>query len=208
MKTIPSLLVLIAAALLPTAVRAQDDAMRSGMKATAIVGEAGLSRDSTHDNGWFGGMALWQPTHRVGIAVSGRWIDAGPGASALAADISTELGLLPKSSHQVPYVRLGVGAYRATFDLADVRQVAAMPDFYHRRVDFVSTVRNRTTFMDPMFVVAAGIDVPLNRHVSVRPDVRGMWVVRDGHAYQMVLIGVQLAYHIEAHPVTPSRGSR
>ena len=62
--------------------------------------------------------------------------------------------------------------------------------------------------MDPMFVVAAGMDVPLNRRVSVRPDVRGMWVVRDGHAYHMVLIGVQLAYHIEAHPVTPSRGSR
>jgi hypothetical protein len=42
----------------------------------------------------------------------------------------------------------------------------------------------------------------------VRPDVQGMWVVRGGHAYQMVLIGVQLAYHIEEHPVTPSRDVR
>lgn len=69
--------------------------------------------------------------------------------------------------------------------------------------DFVSTVRNRLTFMDPMFVAGVGIDVPLNKRVSIRPDVRGMWAVRDGHAYQMVLIGAQLAYHIDAHPVTP-----
>ncbi len=206
MKTIPSLLVLIAAALLPTTVRAQDDAARSGMKATAIVGEAGVSSDSTDHTGWLGGTAMWQPTHRVGIGLSGRWIDAG--ANTFAADISTELGLVPKSLRQVPYVRLGVGAYRATFDLADMRQMAAMPDFYRRRVDFISTVRNRKTFMDPMFVVGAGMDVPLNRRLSVRPDVRGMWVVRDGRAYQVVLVGVQLAYHIEAHPVTPSRGSR
>ncbi len=61
--------------------------------------------------------------------------------------------------------------------------------------------------MDPMFVVGAGMDVLLNRRVSVRPDVRFTWVVRDGHAYQMVLVGAQLAYHIEEHPVTPSRGS-
>jgi len=55
-----------------------------------------------------------------------------------------------------------------------------------------------------MFVVAAEMDVPLNQRVSIRPDVRGTWVVRDGHAYQMVLIGVlQVAYHIEVHPVTP-----
>ena len=62
--------------------------------------------------------------------------------------------------------------------------------------------------MDPMFVAGVGIDVPLNKRVSIRPDVRGMWVVRDGHAYQMVLIGVQLAYHIEAHRVTPSMSPR
>jgi Outer membrane protein beta-barrel domain len=208
MKTIPSLIVLVAAALLPATLHAQDDGARSGMKATAVVGEAGLSNDSTHNNGWFGGMALWQPTHRVGIAVSARWLDAGPAASAVATDISTELGLLPRSSRQMPYVRLGVGAYRATFDLADARQAATMPDFYYQRVDFVSTVRNRTTFMDPMFVAGVGIDVPLNKRVSIRPDVRGMWVVRDGHAYQMVLIGVQLAYHIEAHRVTPSISPR
>jgi hypothetical protein len=214
MKTIPSIssmptiLMMMVAVFLPATARAQDDAPRTGMKATAVVGEAGLSRDSTHDNGWFGGMALWQPTHRVGIAVSARWLDAGPAASAVAADISTELGLLPRSSRQMPYVRLGVGAYRATFDLADARQAATMPDFYYRRVDFVSTVRNRTTFMDPMFVAGVGIDVPLNKRVSIRPDVRGMWVVRDGHAYQMVLIGVQLAYHIEAHRVTPSMSPR
>jgi hypothetical protein len=204
MKTIPSILMVIAAALLPATARAQDDTARTGMKATAIVGEAGLSKDSMHDNGWFGGTALWQPMHRVGIAVSARWLDGGPAASAVAADISTELGLLPRSSRQMPYVRLGVGAYRATFNMADARQAGEMPDFYYRRVDFVSTVRNRATFMDPMFVAGLGMDVPLNRRISVRPDVRGMWVVRDGHAYQVVLIGVQLAYHIEAHPVTPS----
>jgi hypothetical protein len=208
MKTIPSVIVFIVAAVLPATVHAQSDGVQSGMKATAIVGEAGLSNDTTNNNGWLGGMALWQPTHRVGIAVSGRWIDAGAGTSGFAADISTELGLVSRSSRQVPYVRLGVGAYRATFDLGNASQMAALPDFYRRRIDLSSTVNHRETFMDPMFVVAAGIDVPLNRRVSVRPDVRGMWVVRDGHAYQMVLVGVQLAYHIEAHPVTPSRGSR
>src|SRR5262249_22050785 len=162
----------------------------------------------TTNNGWWGGMALWQPTHRVGIAVSGRWIDAGPGASGFAADISTELGLLPKSSRDVPYVRLGVGAYRATFDLAGATQLAAMPDFYRRRLGNETNMPRRQTYMDPAFIIAAGMDVPLTAHLSVRPDVRDMWVVRGGHGYQMVLIGLQLAWHIEEHPVTPSRGSR
>jgi hypothetical protein len=153
-------------------------------------------------------MALWQPTHRVGIAISGRWIDAGAGASGFAAEIGPEFGLVSRSSRKVPYVRFGVGAYRATFALDNMNQVAAMPDFYSRRVDVIANARHRETFMDPMFVVAAGMDVSLNRRVSMRPDVRGMWVVRGGHTYQMVLVGVQFAYHIEAHPVTPSRGSR
>src|SRR5690242_16755867 len=117
MKTIPSLIVLVAAAMLPATLHAQDDGARSGMRATAVVGEAGFSHDSTNNKGWLGGMALWQPTHRVGIAVSGRWIDAGAGASGFAADIGPEFGLLPKSSGHVPYVRFGVGAYRATFAL-------------------------------------------------------------------------------------------
>jgi len=208
MKIIPSLIVLVAAAMLPATVHAQDDGTRSGMKATTVVGEAGLSNDSSHNNGWFGGMALWQPTHRVGIAVSGRWIDVGAGASGVAADIGPEFGLISNSSGDVPYVRFGVGAYRTSFDLTNLHQVSAMPEFYSRRVDFISTVKSRVTFMDPMFVVAGGIDVPLNRRVSIRPDVRVMWVVRDGHAYQMVLVGMQLGYHIEAHPVTPSRQSR
>jgi hypothetical protein len=209
MKSALSLIVLAAVALLPTAVYAQDDdGARGGMKATAIVGEGGLSQDGSRNSGWWGGMALWQPTHRVGIGVSSRWIDAGPAASGFAADISTELALVSKSSRDVPYVRLGVGAYRATFDVAGRTQLAAVPDFYRRRLGTDSTVLRRETFMDPAFVVAAGMDVPLGAHVSVRPDVRGMWVVRGGHTYQMVLVGVQLAYHIEEHPVTPSRGSR
>ncbi len=209
MKSTLSLIVLAVAALLPTAVYAQDDdGARGGMKATAIVGEGGFSQDGSRSGGWWGGMAFWQPTHRVGIAVSGRWVDAGPGASGFAADISTELGLLPKSSRKVPYVRLGVGAYRATFDLAGATQLAAMPDFYRRRLGNESTMARRQTFMDPAFIVAAGMDVPLTAHLSVRPDVRDMWVVRGGHGYRMVLVGVQLAWHIEEHPVTPSRESR
>jgi hypothetical protein len=208
MKIIPSLIMLLAATTSPAMARGQDDTARSGMKATAVVGEAGFSDDATNNNGWWGGMALWQPTHRVGVAVSGRWIDTGPAASAFAADISTELGLVSRTSRQVPYVRLGVGAYRATFDLSDPTQRLKMPDFYFRRIGTTSPVRQRETFMDPMFVAAAGMDVPLNRRISVRPDVQGMWVVRGGHAYQMVLIGVQLAYHIEEHPVTPSRDVR
>lgn len=207
-KTLSPLIVVLGMTILPATVLAQDDGVRSGMKATAVVGEAGLSNDATNNNGWWGAMALWQPTHRVGIAVSGRWLDMGPAASAFAADISTELGLVSRSSREVPYVRLGVGAYRATFDLADARQASATPDFYWRRLDRQSAVLGRETFMDPMVVVAAGMDVPLNRRVSVRPDVRGMWVVRGGHAYQMVLVGVQLAYHIEEHPVTPARDAR
>jgi hypothetical protein len=79
---------------------------------------------------------------------------------------------------------------------------------YHRRLGALDTMTQHRTFTDPAFVAAAGIDVPLSRRVSVRPDVRGMWVVRDGHAYQMVLVGLQLAYHIEDHPVTPSRSTR
>jgi hypothetical protein len=128
MKTIPSLIALIAAVMLPataqaqTPAPAQNESARNGMKATSVVAEAGFSNDSTHNNGWLGGMALWQPTHRVGIAVSGRWIDAGNAASGFAADVSAELGLLSRSSPSVPYVRVGVGAYRATFDLATTTQ--------------------------------------------------------------------------------------
>jgi len=208
MKLISSLVIVMAAAALPAVAHAQDDGARSGMKATAIAAEGGAFSDSTRSSGWWGGTALWQPTHRVGIAVSARWIDAGPAANGFAADISAELGLAPRSSRDMPYVRLGVGAYRASFDIADPARGASIPDFYRRRLDNRGTMTGRETFMDPAFVVAAGIDVPLNARVSVRPDVRGMWVVRGGHTYQMVLVGLQVAYHIEERPVTPSRSAR
>ncbi len=208
MKRIAGCMVFIATAVLPTIASAQDDGQRSGMHATAVVAEGGAAADSSTTSGWFGGTALWQPMNRFGIAVSGRWIDAGPGSTGFAGDISAEFGLAPKSVRNMPYVRVGFGAYRADFDVTDAAHVAKLPTFYQRRLGALDTVTQHRTFTDPAFVAAAGIDVPLSRSVSVRPDVRGMWVVRDGHAYQMVLVGLQLAYHIEEHPVTPSRSAR
>ena len=48
----------------------------------------------------------------------------------------------------------------------------------------------------------------LNRHWTIRPEVTANVVLRDSHSFVVTTGTVRLAYHFDDHPVTPSAHGR
>ncbi len=97
----------------------------------------------------------------------------------------------------------GVGFHRRTFESAGAGEI---PAFYRRRLGAGGgTFDERRTFTDPTFVVGTGVDVALSRTVTVRPDVRALFVLNDGRHDTVYLATVSLGFRFEHKPVTPSR---
>jgi hypothetical protein len=69
----------------------------------------------------------------------------------------------------------------------------------------VAAADGRQTFDDLAISLGGGVDVFLNHHIAVRPDVRMLAVHAPGRTDRSVLVGVHLAYHFENHVVTPTR---
>jgi hypothetical protein len=170
--------------------------------ATALQGGAGVAVDSTIADPWIGGAASWQLSHQFRIAGSFLWQNREGDNTGFGGDVALELALAPEQNHVKPFVRLGIGAYRASFRATPLDGTAPEepPDFYARRMD-----SGRTVFTDPSVIVGFGFELRVARHVTMRPDARMTWVVADGRAHPMAFVGLHLGYEFEHHPVTPSR---
>lgn len=77
----------------------------------------GLSAGSSDAGAALGGTVAFDLADRVAVEMFGAYLDRGAGASAVAANLSLLVGLLPADRSAVPYVAVGGGVYRASFDL-------------------------------------------------------------------------------------------
>ena len=168
---------------------------------TMLSVSAGAGFDGTH-TGAAAGMGLgWEVLPWFAVEGSGSWLDRGH-ASAFAAAMKGQFGLLKGRRPIVPFLEGGVGLYRLSF----TGDEPAVPEFYRRRmVARLGAAGHSTTFTDPTLVAGGGVALFLNRHVSLRPAIETAFVMRDSRTHPVTTAAVRLTYHFEDHPITPSR---
>jgi hypothetical protein len=184
-----------------TALQAQtaptDSVWSRGTTLNVFVGVASGSPSSARP---LVGAALgWEFTPWVGLEGSGAWLDRAGDASAFAATLRANLNLT-RPRVVVPFVGVGVGLYRASFDVRN----DAIPGFYLRRID-TSLVGTTQTFTDPSFVMGGGLNVFTTDRWALRPHAELIIVRRDSQHYTVPSFVVHVAYHFEGHRVLPRR---
>ena len=150
-----------------------------------------------------GGAAGWEVTNLFGIEGVAEWLDRPQGEEGFAITLTGQMNLT-RARPIVPFLKGGIGFYRATFD----GTANDIPDFYRDRIGAGAPLETRQTFTDPSFILGGGVNVFVSRHWAIRPDV-GLTIVKDhGASFLIPGVTVHAAYHFEDHPVTPSRPGR
>ncbi len=173
-------------------------------RGTGLAVTGGVTHADDHTRGVFGGAALWELTARLAVEGSGRWMDRGLASDAFAGNLAALIGLGGTRETAVPYVAVGVGLYRRSFDWSQAPDLDALPGFYRRRLgDGPGPLSGRRSFTDPSLVFGTGVDIALSRNVVVRPDVRVLFVM-DGRRHDSVTVAsVSVGYRFDHKPVTP-----
>jgi len=187
----------------PATVAAQQDVRANEWsRGTTLNGFVGVVADSSQSGPAVGGAMGWELRPNLAIEGEGAWAEFGYGTTSFADAIKARLRVAGKR-HVDPYVSGGVGLYRATFGAED----SAIPGFYLRRMTTPAAGRAAVrTFTDPTVVGGGGVNVFLNRHVALRPDVEAAFVLRDGRSHVVTTVALHAVYHFESHPVTPGSG--
>lgn len=159
----------------------------------------GVAADADGAGGLMGGGAGWMVTPTFGLEGQVGWSDGVGGAETFAASLVSRWS--PRRPRPaVPFVKGGVGLYRASFDNATTQ----MPEFYRRRLTTADmALDHATTWIDPTIVAGGGFDIFASRHVAIRPEIDVAFVLDGGRAYPVTTVTVHLAYHFEARRVTP-----
>jgi hypothetical protein len=162
-----------------------------------VIGGAATASPGT--SGIYGAAVGWELNHLAEIEGVAAWLPERKGTQAFAADLKLLVNLT-RPALLVPYVGGGAGLYRGTFDTARV----TMPHFYRQRQNAVEPT-GLASFTDPTVVVAAGANLYLARHFSLRPEL-GLRIVTNGSdTYRVTALTFALAYHVEEHAVGNSR---
>jgi hypothetical protein len=179
----------------PAAAQAPEHEWSEG---TSVSTFGGLSVDGSASGGVFGGGAGWTITPLFGIEGRVGWSYGVSDTDAFAASLTARFSpRRPRTT--VPFVRAGVGLYRASFDTQ-----ADIPEFYRRRLtegDLAYT--HRKSLIDPSIVAGAGLDVWVSRHVVLRPEVDLTTVLSDGRGYLVTNMTFHVIYNFESRHVTP-----
>ena len=137
------------------------------------------------------------------------WSEAGVGAppnDPRVPDLSALIGLGGTRDTAVPYLAVGVGIQRSTFDIPAGAAADTVPAFYRRRLGVTAGgLGARRSFTDPTLVAGAGVDIALSRTVVLRPDVRVLFVVNGGRHESVAVATLNFGYRFEHKPVTPAR---
>ena len=170
-------------------------------RGTTLDGFAGVGVDSSTSGPVLGGAVGWEVTPRLAIEGSGSWFEFGDARAAFAGAMKVRARLSGRRTID-PFVQGGVGLYRTTF----APGATEVPAFYRRRMVGNNTVHNvGTTFTDPTLVAGGGVNIFVNRHLSLRPDVTAAIVLRHRRSHVLTTVAVHAVYHFEDHPVTPRR---
>ena len=166
---------------------------------TTISLLAGVASASSDTGPLAGGAAGWEITPRFGLEGSVAWLDRAGAAEAFSAAFTAH-ATLTAARPAVPFIRGGVGLYRASFAAAD-----EMPDFYRRRLLApASAFGMPRSFTDPSFVLGGGVNVFASRHLAIRPEIEAIVVRRNSRSHIVTAVTMHVAYHFEDHPITPA----
>jgi hypothetical protein len=158
----------------------------------------GLSFDDGAGGGLIGGGAGWTITPRFGLEGRVGWSQDVSETDAFAASLTARFSPR-KPRTAVPFLRAGVGLYRASFDTT-----ADIPEFYRRRLTTAELeINHRKSMIDPSLVAGAGVDVWTSRHVVLRPEVEIATVLSDGRGYLVTSATFHVIYNFESRRVTP-----
>ena len=158
----------------------------------------GVSLDGSGSGGLLGGGAGWALTPLFGLEGRAGWSRDVSETDAFAASLTARFSPR-KARTSVPFVRAGVGLYRASFD-----SQTDIPEFYHRRLTAGDIAGNfRKSMTDPTLVAGAGVDLWLSRHVFLRPEFELTTVLADGRGYLVTNATFHVTYAFESRPVTP-----
>jgi hypothetical protein len=158
----------------------------------------GLSTDGDAGGGVIGGGAGWAMTPLFGLEGRVGWSKGVSDTDAFGASLTARFSpRTPRTS--VPFVRAGVGLYRASFDTQ-----ADIPEFYRRRLTEGDLAHNhRASMTDPSILLGAGLDVWVSRHVAMRPEIEVTTALADGRGYLVTNVTFHVIYNFESRPVTP-----
>ena len=185
----------------PIAAFAQADVRANEWsRGTDITAFAGAAMESSDAAPLIGGAMGWQLTPALGIEGSGGWLDRGHGRTAFAGALQAHVRLF-RARKVDPFGRAGIGLHRAEF----ASNEPSVPDFYRRRMMASLGAGSGRTFTDPTVVAGGGLNVPINRHLALRPDAGATVVFREGRTHVVTTIAVHAVYHFESHAVTPLR---
>jgi hypothetical protein len=166
---------------------------------TTLNGFAGVATDSSRSGPVLGGAVGWEVTPGFAVEGSGAWLEFGHGTKAFGGSLKVRGRLFGRRTID-PFLQAGIGMYRASFGPG----APTMPSFYGRRMGAsMRSGRVPVTFTDPTVVAGGGVNIFVNRHLAIRPDVEATVVLRDRRSHVVTTIAVHAVYHFENHPVTP-----
>jgi hypothetical protein len=191
----------VAASAAAAAAQPPKDVPYASHHCTTLTGFGGVAWSSS-DPGAVGGAGIgWGMTPWFGLEGTASWLDRPADETGFAAALDAHFKL-PEWDRAVPFAKAGFGLYHATFDGPD----GSMPMFYRRRMSMSSeTMASHRSFTDPAVVLGGGVNLFLTRRVSLRPDFEAIIAMGDSDSNVVSVVTLQLAFHFEEHPVTPSR---
>lgn len=117
----------VAGLLVSEVVAAQTPAPATGTAGPASVSViGGLSAGAHQAGAALGGTITFDLNDRLAIEGSGAYLDRGPGADAISANATLLVNLRPAAHSMVPYLGIGGGVYRASFDLGNTRMFGGL----------------------------------------------------------------------------------
>ncbi len=114
-------LVLVCSAI-PMIAVAEEEGTETGRDRTAVYMQAGYSSGSSDMGGAaLGGLLVRDLTDRLSVEASAAYLGHGMGSDRLSVAVALLVHLRPAREKAVPYLAVGGGLYRASFDMGNGR---------------------------------------------------------------------------------------
>ena len=171
----------------------RDFDSRHGAALALFAGGTSGSSGTGAALGWSIG---WIAHPRVTLEGSGWWTDE-PSVEGFAALFGPRVNLV-SPRRVIPFVSGEAGIFRSIIDATK----EDVPAFYLDRMPEGPLHR---TFDDLALAVGGGVDIYLERHVSLRPHARLVLVTADSQVRPLAVYGVHVTYHFAEDPFDPDR---
>jgi hypothetical protein len=178
----------------PLFAQATVDATRFGHGTTVAIA-GGIASDGAGVGAVAAGTIGWQVDARASVVSTFHWLHQGNGSDAFAGAFAVDVNLLPRRV-ATPFVEGGFGLYRAFYDVAG----STVPAFYRDRVDVGHAAGTTVSFVDPMMIVGAGVNIFATPHFALRPQVEAFVVTRGSQRHIATAFTVRAACNLEHHP--------